>query len=263
MNIETLQNGELSIRYFRFGAPDGQPFIILPGIALKSVMESAEAIAEQYRDFSERYNVFVFDRRLSMPEHHSVGDMADDIITCMDSLSIKEADLFGVSQGGMIAEAIAVRRPDLVRRLVLCSTASYAGSSCRRIADEWLGYALSRNTAELMKSFAENIYTKAYCERYREAFAEFAKMVNEEDMQRFVIQTEALLDFDMREELGCISSPVLVIGAEQDIVFSKEAFLEIAEKTHGELYIYENGSHAVYDENPDVLVRIREFLDRE
>ena len=50
--------------------------------------------------------------------------MALDIAAAMDTLGIKNADIFGVSQGGMIAQYLAIDRPDLVNKLVLAVTLS-------------------------------------------------------------------------------------------------------------------------------------------
>lgn len=42
----------------------------------------------------------------------------------MDALKIANADIFGVSQGGMIAQYLAIDRADLVNKLVLAVTLS-------------------------------------------------------------------------------------------------------------------------------------------
>ena len=39
MNIQTL-NSDMSMRYFRFGNPDGKPMLILAGLSVKSAMDS-------------------------------------------------------------------------------------------------------------------------------------------------------------------------------------------------------------------------------
>jgi len=57
------------------------------------------------------YRVYVFDRRKDMPAGYTVRRMAEDTLAVMRSLGIFRADLFGASQGGMIALAMAALQP--------------------------------------------------------------------------------------------------------------------------------------------------------
>ena len=101
----------LSMRFCRFGNPNGQPLVILPGVALKSAMLSEMLIEKQYRLFSADYDVSVFDRRTDMPDPYPISAMASDTVQAMTQLGLNRVDLYGVSLGGMIAQTIAARHP--------------------------------------------------------------------------------------------------------------------------------------------------------
>lgn len=58
---------------------------------------------------------------------YSMGRLVSDIELVMDTLEIRDAVVLGLSLGGMIAQGLAVKRLDLVRGLVLCSTAAKIG----------------------------------------------------------------------------------------------------------------------------------------
>lgn len=262
VTINTLQINDLTIEYFRFGDPAGKPFVIIPGVAVRSVMESADFINVQYRALAEEYDIYVIDRRKDMPAGYSVYDMADDTVRAMDMLYLKNAVVYGVSQGGMIGQTIAVKRPDLVQKLILCSTSSHIPQDAVKIINKWIEFAENKNLRALMLSFAENIYTKAYCEKYRDAFIMFERLITDEDLQRFLIMVKGCDGFDVRDSLESIDAPVLVLGGRDDKIFPPENAEEIAELTKGELYIYENAAHGVYDENADVIARIKEFAER-
>lgn len=69
----------------------------------------------------------------------STRSLARDVIAALDALAIDRADLFGVSLGGMIAQWIAIRAPQRIRRLVLASTtarglAGFASSPAQKLA---------------------------------------------------------------------------------------------------------------------------------
>ena len=53
---------------------------------------------------------------------YTLADDADDVIGLLDKLNIKTAHVVGHSQGGMIAQLVALRRPDRVRTLTLLAT---------------------------------------------------------------------------------------------------------------------------------------------
>lgn len=53
---------------------------------------------------------------------YTLDDMADDAIGLLEKLNVKKAHVVGHSQGGMIAQAVAINRPGLVISLSLLST---------------------------------------------------------------------------------------------------------------------------------------------
>jgi pimeloyl-ACP methyl ester carboxylesterase len=55
-------------------------------------------------------------------DHLTVQEMADDAASLLGALRIKRADVLGWSLGGFVAQALAIRHPSAVRRLVLAST---------------------------------------------------------------------------------------------------------------------------------------------
>ena len=50
-------------------------------------------------------------------------DMADDAIGLLEKLDVENAHVVGHSMGGMVAQLVAIRRPDMVRTLTLLATA--------------------------------------------------------------------------------------------------------------------------------------------
>ncbi len=57
----------------------------------------------------------------------AVTEMARDAISFCDALDLSEIDLLGYSLGGMVAQDLALLRPQLVRRLVLAGTGPRGG----------------------------------------------------------------------------------------------------------------------------------------
>ena len=57
----------------------------------------------------------------------SIEAMARDAITLIDALGLNTIDVVGHSMGGLVAQEVALARPDLVRRLVLVGTGPRGG----------------------------------------------------------------------------------------------------------------------------------------
>ena len=260
--IETAEADTFEMRYFRFGE-GGKPMVIIPGLSLKSVMDSADAVAAAYSAFKQDFTVYVFDRRSKLPERYTVRDMAEDTAGAMRTLGIQGAYIFGTSQGGMIAQLIAAHYPELAAKLVLGSTAARLSEQSRAGIADWTRLAESGDTNALVQTFSKAVYSPAFCEKFRSAFDALSKMVTADEMKRFTVLASGLEDFDITADIADIRCPVLVIGAGEDHVLGAEASRDIAEITGGELYIYPEGSHAAYDEEPDYKDRILGFFAKD
>jgi len=97
----------------------GDPLLLLHG-----GLADASGFALQTPAFAERYRVIVPDRR----GHGQTPDvegpisydlMADDTIAFMDTVGTGPGHLVGWSDGGDVGLIVAIKRPDLVRTLVL------------------------------------------------------------------------------------------------------------------------------------------------
>ena len=261
--IETVKTGNGAMEYFRFGEGE-KIFVILPGISVKSVMESADAVAKQYEVMDSAFTTYVFDRRDEMPEHYSVRDMARDTAAAMKELGLTDVYLFGASQGGMIAMVIAAEHPELVRALVLGSTSAEVTKEQYAGLDKWLELARRKDGEALCLAFGRAIYPKEVYEQFREFFAITGRSVTGEELERFIKQAEGTEGFNAMDDLPKIKCPVLILGAKDDAVLGAESSLAIAEKLKDrkdcECFMYEGYGHAAFDTAPDYRERILRFF---
>jgi pimeloyl-ACP methyl ester carboxylesterase len=82
----------------------------------------------QIPDLAERSRVIAIDlrghgRSQATPDGYEAEELAWDVIAVLDRLALKPADLIGHSLGGILASFISLRRPDLVRSLLLVDPA--------------------------------------------------------------------------------------------------------------------------------------------
>ncbi|MBR5341720.1 MAG: alpha/beta hydrolase [Erysipelotrichaceae bacterium] len=259
--VKTLDLDGKQMDYLHFGNDEGRKLVILPGVALKSVMGSAEAIVSAYQTLAENYDIYLFDHIKLEPEGYSIDDMAEDTITAFKKLGLDHVKIMGVSMGGMVAQAIAIKNPETVDALVLCSTASKVSDSSKTVFETWIKLAKEKDLKGLMESFGEKVYTPSFYEQYKDIIVSSGEGTSETDYQNFIISNYAIVTFNDYDELERIKCPVFVIGAGLDLVFGPQESLDIADRLNCEYYIYEEHGHGVYDEAPDYLTRIKSFLD--
>jgi pimeloyl-ACP methyl ester carboxylesterase len=139
----------IDIAYQEVGDPDGEPLLLVMGLAMQMLAwdeELCAMLAERgfrvvrfdNRDIGHSTKIdstglpkrtdMLLGRRRTAP--YLLRDMGDDTTGLMDHLGIDSAHLVGASMGGMIAQTVAIRRPERVRSLV---------SMMSSTGNRWLG----------------------------------------------------------------------------------------------------------------------------
>ena len=264
--VDTVKTVSFEIEYLQFGKGESA-FVILPGLSIQSVMGAAEAVVAEYASLAEHFTIYLFDRRKVLPSSYSVKEMAEDTAAAIKALGLKEICLFGASQGGMLAMVIAIRHPELVRKLVLGSTSAHVREEQYQVLYRWKAMAQKGDRKSLYLEFGEKVYPPAIFEQYRDVLISAAETVTDEDLKRFIILAEGTRGFNITEELKNIQCPVLIIGVYEDAVLDADATMEIAEILDGkegfQLYMYIGFGHAAYDTAPDYRERMMHFLLKE
>lgn len=256
-----LHIGEVSFDYIQFGTGK-KTLLMIQGLNTNGIKGAALSLAYMYRIFAKEYTVYLFDRRDEVYDGITVKEMAMDIAAAMDELGIKNADIFGVSQGGMIAQYLAIERPDLVHKLVLAVTTSRNNVTVETVVQKWIMQTSQKDFKALVLDMAEKMYSEEYVKRYQ-LFMPLLTMVQKpKDVKRFLILAKACLTCNAYDSLQKIQCPVFVIGGKQDKVVTGEASEEIAKKLGCDIYMYEKLGHAAYEEATDFNQKVLDFLNR-
>ena len=245
--------------YITFGKGT-KPLVMIQGLSTRSIKGAAAPLAYMYRIFAKDYKVYLFDRRENISEEITIRDLAEDIGLALDALEIKNADVFGVSQGGMIAQYLAIDRPELVNKLVLAVTLSKNNNTVETVVKSWIEMTEQGDVKALVTDMAAKMYSDAYIKRYRLFMPLLTILQKPKDAGRFIALAKACLTCNAYEELDKIKCPIFVIGGKRDKVVTGEASEEIAEKTNCKIYMYEKLGHAAYEEAKDFNSRVYDFL---
>ncbi|MDB5583178.1 MAG: Alpha/beta hydrolase fold protein [Bradyrhizobium sp.] len=131
----------------------------------------------------------------------SFSQMADDTAALLRQLGIRKVDVLGFSNGGSVAVELAIRHPELVRRLVLGS----------------VYYRREGIRPELLRSF-ETANADSMPEIYRQAYLKVAP--NPRDLANLTPKLmRNLLTFDgwSDAQLAAIKAPTMIVQANNDI----------------------------------------------
>lgn len=259
---------DAAMDYVVFGTGT-QPLVMIPGLGdgLTTVKGMAAAMAYSYRMYAKDYQVYIFSRKNNLETYYDLNqqyttrEMAEDLASALKTLGIAQAKVLGVSQGGMIAQYLAIDHPSFVDRLVLAVTLSRQNPTVQNAVAGWLEFARQGEYKSLMIDIAEKSYSETYLRKYRRLYPVLCKIGRPKDFRRFIIQADACAGHNAYALLNRISCKTLVIGGSCDKIVSAAASVELAGQIKdSELYLYEGLGHAAYEEAPDFNSRVMQFM---
>jgi 3-oxoadipate enol-lactonase len=119
--VPTVRISDIEMHYETYG--DGFPLILIMGFAANKEWWPDELI----KNLSNHYKVIIFDNRgagrsTCSDAPISIKLLAKDTIELLDALDVQQANVFGMSLGGMVAQQMALDYPDRINKLVLGAT---------------------------------------------------------------------------------------------------------------------------------------------
>lgn len=247
------------INYVVFGTGK-EPLVLIPGLSLQEVKGRGFFIAYTYRVFSKKYRVYCFDKRNDISENATVEQFADDVCFCMKRLHIANANILGISQGGMIAQYLAIKYPDMVKKLCLGVTLSKNNQTVIDCVDNWLRLAEKNLYEDLIQDIFEKMYSESYLKKYKLFLPLLKKIGKPKNSTRFINMAKACLTCNTYNELLKIKCPVFVLGGKKDKITEGKSSEEIAEKLNCPIYMYEDYGHSAYAEAKDFNKRVFDFF---
>ena len=249
--------------YVTFGKGN-QPLVIIPGLGdgVQTVKGMAMPFSITYRILAKRYKIYVFSRINELRRGYTTRDMAADVAEAMETLNLDTAYVMGISQGGMIAQWLAVDFPERVQRLILAVTTAKPSQLARERIEHWQELSQSGNFKHLMLDIAQHSYTQKSYQKWRLLYNIMGIFGRIKDKQRIDIQSVSCLKHDSLEFLEKIYCTTLIIGAEKDDVLGVDGSLGLHQHIKdSQLTILPECGHALYEQNKDFQKRVLVFLE--
>jgi 3-oxoadipate enol-lactonase len=246
------------------GPDNGTPILLIHGLAGSSLTEWYQVAPK-----------LATDRRVIMVDHRGhglsamgdlrfeVADDADDLAGVLDALGVRQVDVVGYSMGGIIAQALALRNPGRVRKLVLMATFATHSEGYKWL--RWIGSVVTR-AWERVTGVGTPEIRSGYLIARGAVRGEHARWIWRETLRRDVESgaqaTFALLRFDSRDWVGKLDVDTLVVIPTADILVPTPRQYELADAIpDAEVVEVEGARHELVWTHADrVADELREFL---
>ena len=226
--------------YFRSGLPYNRlgegprPLVVFQGLLFENKPQ-AGMLVSGYKFLETDYTVYVVLRKPDLPAGCTLKDMADDYARMIEEEFGGPLDVISVSTGSSIAHYFAADHFDLVRRLIIHSSAYTLSDSAKRLQlrvgelagqHKWVqAYTLMLDglmpNKGVMKPLARPLTWLA-----SQVMGRFDAP---KDPSCLMITVEAEDKFNFKDRLEEIQVPTLVAGGEEDPFYTPDLFRETAE----------------------------------
>ena len=146
------------------------------------------------------------------PAPYSMGTLVRDAERLLDHLSLREAMFVGLSIGGMVAQGLAVKRPDLIRALVLSNTAAKIATP--EIWASRIATARAGDMAELARASCERWFTRAFVKENRHL--PWLDLLTQHDPEGYIGCASAISGTDFYTPTSGLRLPTLGIAGSDD-----------------------------------------------
>jgi 3-oxoadipate enol-lactonase len=197
------------------------------------------------------------------PWPYAMSDFADDAAALLDAVGWEDCLVLGISFGGMVAQEVAIRHPERVRRLVLaCTSAGGAGGASYPL-QELVNLSPEKASARRME-----LLDTRWDEAWRKSHPEIVALIADRVLsgaggpaaQGLTNQLAARAEHDTSGRLGTIACPTLVCGGRFDGIAPPANSKFLASAIPGAQLEMFDGGHTFFIQDATALPAIIAFL---
>ncbi len=208
-------------------------------------------------------------------QRYDIEGWADDAAGLLDALGVDKAHIHGTSMGGMVAIALAGKHPERCQSVVINCAAAKLGLSGQLVFKNWIDIIKfdgvgSRTLAELI---SWQCLSRAYMETDagREGIDVIQQILRDANEPHVMIAAcEAMIEMDLRDWVGKITSPALVLGGDEDLMTPWDQGPAGAGQQwiadhlpNGETHVIKGSNHSTVFDNTDEHCRtVADFFSR-
>lgn len=258
----TVTAGGVTFAYRELGPTGGVPVVFFVHLAANLDNWDPRIIDP----IAQRHHVIAFDYRgvgaSTGTAAGSVEAMADDAYAFITALGYDQVDVFSFSLGGMVAQALVLAHPQLVRKLILTGTGPAGGKDMDKVAGVTYGdimrAAFTRKDPKEFLFFNRNAAGKPAAKAFVDRLAERTEGRDKKvSVKAFLTQLKAIKRWarSTPADLSVITQPTLIANGDHDrmvpSVLSEDLHRRIP---NSELVMYPDSGHGGIFQYHEVFV---------
>lgn len=219
-------------------------------------------------EFAATHPVLAYDHRghgeaKSAAGRWTLDDLVEDAARLIREQARGPVVFVGLSMGGMVAQGLAIRHPQLLRAAVLAHTVPSYGDTARQAWAQRAQAVREDGMARVVDAVVARYLGEAFRAAQPQAEARLRAQLLANDPQAYATSCEALAGLDWTAHLHQVRCPVLVIAGRHDLGAPVAEAERIAQAVPGaRLEVLEHSAHLSPIEEPAALTAaLRRFLD--
>jgi 3-oxoadipate enol-lactonase len=243
----------------------GYPLVLIHGVGESmDAWDQVVSVLEPQREVI-RYDLRGHGESPTPPGPYSLKEFVADHVAVLERYGRTRVDVAGFSLGGLIAQAVAVRHPETVRKLAIVG--SFAGRSPAELhrARQRLAAIENGGPAAVAEASEDRWFTEAFRRERRAEVDRAIRRLSGTDPNAYAAAYRVLVENDLVDELGAIDAPTLVIAGENDIGAPPHMAMRMARKIpDARLAILRDVQHGMLTEVPArIAAELSRFLEDE
>ncbi len=193
------------------------------------------------------------------PGDYSVADMAAGVLAVADAEQLEHFHYCGLSVGGITGLYLGVHHADRLMSMTLSNTAAKIGAP--ELWNERIDVARSQGMGALVDGVIARWFSPGFSERHPDRFALARETLLATDPNGYAGVSAALRDADLRDVVGSITIPTMVIGGANDQATPIEQARWLHSQLDGSRLIELDAAHlSNLDREPEFTAALEQFL---
>ncbi len=185
-----------------------------------------------------------------LPAGAGLEFLAASVISEMDAMGIRQADVIGVSLGGLVAQYLASRSPDRVRRIVLVDTVTVYPQQMRKMWTDRSALVRAAGTDAVVQATLDMWFTSEFLGSGSAAVGRTRDTLVAMSAEQYARNCELLAAVDVQDDVARIAAPTLVVCGDGDGPAFVAAAQSLAAGLNTASLEWLDGRHAVVLERP-------------
>ncbi|MHB8112209.1 MAG: alpha/beta fold hydrolase [Bellilinea sp.] len=259
----------VELYYELLGPADGSPADTSPAdtspvegeviVLSNGVLMSTASWGLQKAALSRHHRLLLYDCRGMWQSQRPAGPYtmeqhADDLAALLTALNVPSAHIGGISYGGEISLAFALKYPHMTRSLIVSSSVSHSEPVLKGLIDAWIAAARARDPRLLFEVTYPLNFSSAYIHANQASLEVAGARYAQLDMDAVLELFDCFQRLNITAELHRIIAPTLVLVGELDILKPRMYSEIIAREIPGaQLVVVPGSGHALCLEKPTIF----------